>query len=185
MNYLVRFCVVFLVFFSCSKPSELSGDFNCGVTKLKNKTQILDFNKNFRLNVPDNWKTEFYYNKNTSEIFTADTTKQLTETYILDASFNLGTVVFDTRFFARNDSIASLKKLNVIQSKKLNFQSKESYYYILKGFKNNYPYHQFNLTVKLTDQSYFNTYVEIYGEDAVDARICKAIAIIDKVEFLQ
>lgn len=185
MNYLVRFCLVFLILISCSKPSELSEEFNCESKTIKNTTPTIDFNKNFKLNIPSSWKTDLYYDNYTSELFTADTTKQLLETYILDASYNLGEVVFNDDFLVRNDSITASNKLQIIKSKKINFKSKEGYYFVSKGFKNNFPYHKFNLIVKISENGYFNSSVEIYGEDAIDDRICEAIAILNNIEFLQ
>jgi len=175
--------VIFL--YGCSNKSELSKDFNCSFDDIQNTTQILDFNKNFKLSIPSSWKTELYYDKYTSEIFTADTTKQLSETFILDASYNLGEVIFNKDFFDKNDAIATTKNFEIIKSKTSSFQSKESYWYVLKGVKNNFPYHQFNLTVKLTNNTYFNSYVEIYGEDNIDGRICQAISMLDNIEILQ
>jgi hypothetical protein len=38
--------------------------------------------------------------------------------------------------------------------------------------------------VKISDNTYFNAYSEIYGEENIEERICKSIAIIETVEFL-
>lgn len=185
MNYLFRFCILIVLFSSCSKPSELSKDFNCGSINLEKTTEITDFNKNFKLHIPTSWNTAFYYNNFTSEIFTADTIKQLTKTYILDASYNLGEVIFNQDFLARNDSISTSENLEIIKANNILFQSKEGYYFVSKGFKNKFPYHKLNLTVKLSPNTYFNSFVEVYGNEAVDDRICEAIAILDNIEFLQ
>lgn len=174
-----------IFFYGCSNQSELSKNFNCQSSTLENTTQIFDFNKNFKLNIPVSWKTELYYDKYTSEIFTADTIKQLSDTFILDASYNLGEVIFNEEFFAKNNAIAGSENFEIIKSEISLFQSKESYWYVLKGTKNNFPYQQFNLTVKLSNNTYFNSYVEIYGDDNIDARICQAISILDNIEFLQ
>lgn len=185
MNRFFSLYIIIFALVSCSKPSGLSKEFNCESVNFENTARISDFNKNFRLSVPISWKTKLYYDNFTSEIFTADTIKQLSETFILNASYNYGEVNFNDGFFKRKDSLATSKKLQIIKSKSIRFQSKESYYTVLKGMKNNFPYHQFQLIVKLTDNSYFNSQVEIYGEDAVEARICEAIAILDEIEFLQ
>lgn len=183
-----RFFILYIllfVFISCSKPSELRREFSCESVHFKSVTQISDFNENFNIGVPNAWKTKLYYDNFTSEVFAADTIKQFSETYILSASYNLGEVNFNDAFFKRNDSLATSKNLKIIQSKNIQFQSKESYYYLLKGIKNDFTYHQFQLTVKLTDNSFFNSYIDVYGEVAVEDRICEAIAILDEIEFLQ
>ena len=185
MNRFFSLCALLFVLISCSEPSELSKEFNCKSVNLKKTAKILDFNKNFKIGIPTYWQTKLYYDNFTSEIFAADTIKQFSETYILSTSYNLGEVNFNDDFFKRNDSLATSKNLKIIQSKKIQFQSKESCYYLLKGVKNNFPYHQFQLTVKLTENSFFNSYIDVYGEAAVEDRICEAITILDKIEFLQ
>lgn len=185
MKLLFSLLTISLLLTSCSNESELSKYFHCKNSISENSEAIKDFNNNFTLRIPTSWKTELYYDKNQSEIFTADTTKQLTETFILDASYNLGSVEFDDQFQFKNDSLQTSKNLRIISSKKGIFQSKPSFWYVSKGIKNGHPYHQFNLTVVLSENTYFNSYADIYGDELIDERICEAIAIIDEIEFLQ
>jgi len=185
MKNILFFLVVILVFFSCSKQSELSKNFDCGKVDLGNTSSTYDFNKNFKIAIPSNWKTDLYYDNFQSEIFTADTTKQLTSTYILDTSFNLGELNFNEAYFKKNDSILAIPNLQKIKSGLIKFQSKPAYWYVAKGKKNNFDYHQFNISVKLSENTYFNAYSEIYGTTLIDERICESIAIIETVEFLQ
>ena len=86
---------IFFIFSSCKKQSQLSSIFECDTVNLKNLNEYSDFKQNFKITIPNNWKTELYYNEFQSEIFTADTTKQLSETYVLDASFNFGNLNFN------------------------------------------------------------------------------------------
>ena len=179
------FVILILTVISCSKQSELSKNFNCKNIELENTTPVSDFNKNFKLNIPSNWKTDLYYNKFQSEIFTADTTKQLTSTFILDGSFNLGKLHFNEDFYTKLDTILIAENLQKLKSANITFQSKPAFWYLAKGEKNNFTYHQFNLTVLLSENTYFNAYAEIYGEEAIENRICESIAIIESIEFLQ
>jgi len=179
------FTILILTIISCSKQSELREAFNCNVDPAENTVAVYDFNKNFKLNIPNNWKTELYYDKYQSEIFTADTTKQLTSTFILDASFNLGALNFDEDFQKKTDSILTAKNLQKLKFGNVSFQSKPAFWYLAKGEKNNFNYHQLNLTVQLSENTYFNAYSEIYGEDHIEIRICEAIAILETIEFLQ
>ena len=104
MRNIIFFSLIFLLISACSKQSEIGKKMNCSPTTYKNTKEITDFNKNFILSIPSNWKTELYFDNYQSEIFTADTIKQLSETYILAASFNLGTLNFDSDFHHRKDS---------------------------------------------------------------------------------
>jgi len=177
--------VICVQLFSCTNQSELSKKYSCPSDKLEKYSTILDFNKNFKLDIPTIWKTELYFNKYQSEIFTADTTKQLTKSLILVASFSIGTLDFNSQFYKKVDSILLKNNLQIINSGNQPYQSKPTYWYVAKGVKNGFSYHQFNLTTKRSENTYFNVYSEIYGNENINERICKTISLLEKVEFLQ
>ncbi|WP_456461070.1 hypothetical protein [Lutibacter sp.] len=177
--------VICIQLFSCANQSELSKKYSCTSGNFKKTLPVLDFNKNFILNIPTIWKTELYFNKFQSEIFTADTTKQLTKSLILVASLSTGTLDFDSHFYRKVDSILLKNNLQIIDSGNQPYQSRPTYWYVAKGVKNGFSYHQFNLTTKRSKNTYFNVYSEIYGDNNINDRICKTISILNKVEFLQ
>lgn len=179
------YCFVFLLFSGCSNQSEIGKKMNCSKTTYKNTKQITDFNKNFILSIPSNWKTELYFDNYQSEIFTADTLKQLSETYILAASHNLGTLNFDKDFHHRKDSVLSANNLKIISSGNESFQSKPSFWYVSKGTKNNFDYHRFTVLAKLSENTYFSAYAEIYGNMNIDERICESISLLESIQFLE
>ena len=179
------FIVALVSFLSCSNQSELSKKYACNVSEIENSKTILDFNKNFKLTISSNWKTTLYFSEFESEVFTADTLKQLTESFILGTSFNLGTLNFNDDFQKKTDSILASNNLQLINSGKELFKSKPAYWYVAKGKKNGFMYHQFNLITKQSENTYFNAYSEIYGEENITERICETISILEKIEFLQ
>ncbi|HEY9170284.1 MAG TPA: hypothetical protein VIN72_12400 [Lutibacter sp.] len=158
---------------------------NCSVATYKNTEQITDFNKNFTLNIPSSWKTKLYFDNYQSEIFTADTLKQLSETYILAASFNFGALNFDKDFHHRKDSVLNANNLKIIDSGNQSFQFKPSFWYISKGTKNNFDYHRFTVMTKLSENTYFSAYTEIYGNTNIDKRICESISLLESIQFLE
>jgi len=177
--------IVLFSFLSCSKQSKFSKIYNCNSTIIENTKAVIDFKKNFKLIIPTNWKTKLYFNENESEIFSADTLKQLTESFILGTSFNHGILNFDANFYKKTDSILTKNNLLIINSGNQSFQSKPAYWYVAKGSKNGFIYHQFNLTIKQSKNTYFNAYSEIYGANKINERICETISILEKIEFLQ
>ncbi len=183
-NSIVFIFVIFL-FFGCKNQSELSETFKCKSSKLSNLETYSDFKQNFKISIPNNWNTELYYDEFQSEIFTADTTKQLSETYILDASFNYGNLEINKAFYLKTDSILAVSNLQKVKGETIQFKSKPAYWYLVSGTKKGFTYHQFNLMVKLSKETYFTAYSEIYGTDKVDERICESISLLDKIEFLQ
>ena len=185
MKYSPIYVLIVLFFISCSKLAKISEIFNCDVIEIKNSKTILDFNNTFILEVSSSWKTELYFSKYQSEIFVADTTKQLTESFILITSFNQGMLNFDANFHNKIDSISIKEKLQIINFGTQIFLLNPTYWYVSKGEKNGFTYHQFNVTIKLSENTYFNAYSEIYGDNNIEERICESIAILEKIKFLQ
>ncbi|NOR28498.1 MAG: hypothetical protein GQ540_08220 [Lutibacter sp.] len=185
MKNIIFLTLTFFLFFSCSKQSELHKKYNCSSSKISNSKTIKDFNKNFRLTISNDWKSNFYFNKFQSEIFSADTTKQLTDSFILGTSFNQGIINFNSNFHQEKDSILTVNHLELTDSGEQLFLSKPSYWYVAKGMKNGYTYHQFNSTIKLSENTYFVGYSEIYGDTNINERICETISILEKIEFLE
>ncbi|KUO66884.1 MAG: hypothetical protein APF83_08375 [Lutibacter sp. BRH_c52] len=185
MRNFAFYCFVFLLFSGCSNQSEIGKKMNCSATTYKNTKEITDFNKNFTLNIPSSWKTELYFDNYQSEVFTADTIKQLSETYILAASFNLGTLNFDNDFHHRKDSVLNANNLKIIDSGNESFQKKPSFWYISKGIKNNFDYHRFTVLTKISENTYFSAYSEIYGTTNIDERICESISLLESIQFLE
>lgn len=182
----IAFCgLIFLLILACSKQSEIAKKMNCSPTIYKNTKQITDFNKNFTLNIPTNWKTELYFDNYQSEIFTADTLRQLSETFILAVSYNLGVLNFDKDFHHRKDSVLKANNLKIIDSGNQSFQSKPSFWYVSKGTKNNFEYHRFTVMTKLSENTYFSAYSEIYGNANIDQRICESISLLESIQFLE
>ena len=185
MKNIAFICWIFLLILGCSNQSEIGKKMNCSPTTSKNTKQITDFNKNFTLNIPSNWKTELYFDNYQSEIFTADTIKQLSETYILAASFNLGVLNFDSDFHRRKDSVLNVNNLKITDSGNQTFQSKPTFWYVTKGTKNNFDYHRFTVITKISENTYFSAYSEIYGDDNIEKRICESISLLESIQFLE
>jgi len=183
MRKILLFLII-ISFISCSEKSELSNTFNCESTNNALKKTITDFNKNFEIDIPTHWKTELYYSQSSSEIYSADTTKQLTETYILDVSQNLGELNLDDAFFKKNDSILAKKNLLKINSKNITFREKEAYYYITQEIKQNFIVNRLNLLIKTSTNQYISAYCEVYGKDQIEERLCDGISVLNTIKFL-
>ncbi len=179
------FIFIIILIVGCKKQSELSKTFNCNTFKLSNLETYSDFKQNFEIAIPTNWKTELYYNEFQSEIFSADTTKQLSESYIIDAAFNYGNLEFNEEFYNKTASILATSNLQKIKDGTIKFKSNPAYWYLVTGTKKGFTYNQFNLIIKLSKETYFTAYSEIYGTNNIDKRICESITILNSIEFLQ
>ncbi len=181
----IRYVAVLLVFVSCGKDTFLEKEFSCKTVNFKNIHEVKDLNKNFSISIPNNWNRELYYDEIQSEIFTADTTKQLTQTYILDASFNYGVLTFDADFHNRKNAILEKQHLKIIDSGNQSFHGQPTYWYLTEGEKNGYAVRRFNMLTILSENTYLSVYVELYGTDLKDERLCNAMALIEKIKILQ
>jgi len=179
------FLLLSITIFSCSKQTPLTEKFKCKSVKINNLESVYDFNKNFKIRIPTSWKTNLYYDKYESSVFAADTLRELTDSYILGTSFTYGKLDFNEAYIKKIDSVLTVNSLEKIDEGNELFKTKKTYWYLVKGKKNGFPYQQFNLTVKLSENTYFNAYSEVYGEDNIHRRTCESISIIEKIEFLQ
>jgi hypothetical protein len=179
------FLILFTALISCKKPSKLELKLNCSSSKNYEYNKTKDFNNNFTVNIPKHWKTNYYYNINTSEIYAADTLKELTKSFIIGISFHKGNIELNNDYNKKLDSLLFLKKLNKYAFGKESFLNKPAYWYLVNGTKDGYTYHQLNITIKNSDKSYINATSEIYGDQLINDRICKSISILKTIQFLQ
>ncbi len=173
-------------FMSCKK-NELKNEFNCkSSTSFSDTKEIRDVMKKFRLTLPSSWKTQLYYDEFQSEIYSADTTKSLTETYILDISWHQGELNLD-KFFDQTvkDTLAIKEKLSNVKSNFIKFKDRPSYFNLSKGKSGNHTYHFLQVYVKTEIDEYFTFTTKVYGDDNVDERLCEAIQLSDKIVFIE
>lgn len=183
MNFKFGIFFFFLIIvFSCSKRTSLSDELACSKFQSFGKTETKhDFNKNFEIDIPINWKYKSYFDDYESSIFTADTIKQLTETYILDVAYKNGDININDLFSTqlnKNNSFEVLKS-NIEEYKGYN-----SYWQVSKGEKNGYSYHLFNLFIESSEQGYIEIKSEFYGSELVDERLCESLEIINSLKII-
>ena len=105
-----------LICCSCSSKTGLNKEFSCNNYSIKNTKTTKDFKNKFELTIPTKWKTNLYYDNIQSSIYTADTTRQLTETVLIDATQVNDNYTFDKYFMNQlksNDASLKLKNVNV------------------------------------------------------------------------
>jgi len=171
---------------SC-QSNILDKEFNCEKsTNLSELKEHKDFLKNFKINVPNSWKTNLYYDDYSSEIQSADTTKQLTKSYLLNISWNQGELNLDDTFAnSINDSLRINEHLKVVKSGFGNFKSKSSYYNLSAGQHSGYPYQYLQVFIKTDVDEYIRLSSKIYGKDNADERLCESIEVFNSIQFLE
>ena len=174
-----------LLFFSCYKQSEISKTFNCKSEKFKNLEEVKDFKNLFIIKLPTTWKTNLFYDEIQSSIYTADTTKQLTETLLLDITTINKNVNFDATFKLHQEQENLSKNLIKTKSEEIILLNKPSYYSVSKGKKGSFNYKVCHIFIKLNEENFILAKTEIYGDSLVDKRMCNAFALIEQIKLIQ
>jgi hypothetical protein len=172
-----------LLFFSCKQNSILKQDFNCKESFFSNLKEIKDPNGNFSVQVPSNWKINRFTDAIQSSIYGADTTKQLTNSILLDLSYISNTIEINELFKLKVENENLSNKLIQKKTKELNFLNKPSYYVISIGKKGPYSYKSLQLFITTNKEKTMLIKAEIYGDSLVDERLCKAITLIEKIKI--
>ena len=176
--------IIFIAFVaSCNSKSVISKELDCKPESYSNLEKIEDVKKLFTVQFPDNWKTNLYYDKNQSSIFTADTTKQLKETMLLDITHISNQLKFDANFTKKFNSNLLKQQLEENSSGTLTFKDKEAYYSLATGIKRTFKYQILTLFIKLDEKNYINSTIEVFGDSLVNQRICKGINLVEKITY--
>ena len=172
-----------LVLFSCQKRLKINKDFDCKAATFSNLETITDMKNLFSVQFPKNWKTNLYFDDGQSSIFGADTTKQLTQTLLLDVSFIQKSTIFDDTFKLNLERDNLAEKLIRIKAVNTKFKEKESYYSLSVGKKGTYSYKVLDYFIRVNNQNLLHIKSRIYGDSLVNERLCKGIQLIEKIKF--
>lgn len=177
--------IALLLLFSCQNSSEISLDFDCDSENIQNLEEVKDVKNLFTLELPKTWKTNLYYDALQSSIYAADTTKQLTESLLLDITFVNKSINFDEDFKLKKEQESLSKKLIQFKTKETIVLEKPSYYTISKGIKNGFNYQICEVFMKINNQNFILAKAVTYGDSLVNERMCKAINLIEKIKINQ
>lgn len=182
---------IFLVIIAFSllscQGNDLIKEFDCTASlNLGETKEMRDILKKFKISVPKSWKTQLYYDEFKSQIYSADTTKSLTETYVLDIAWHQGELNLN-KFFEKKviDTLAIKEQLTTYKSKFGKFNGKDAYWNLSEGVDSGYPYNHLELYIKSDYDEYFTITTKIYGQDNIDKRLCESIKIVDKLKFIK
>ena len=171
--------------YACKK-NDLKSEFNCeSSTTYAETKEIRDILKKFRITLPTNWKTQLYYDDYQSEIYSADTTKGLSETFIVDVSWHQGELFLDEAFEQKvRDTLAIKEKLSTVKTNYGEFKKYPSYYNLSKGINAGYPYHYLQVYIKTEIDEYFTFTTKVYGSNNIEERLCESIALFEQIEII-
>ena len=184
MKYRILF-LASLLSFSCTDKSEISKDFSCSNSAFNNLEMVDDIKNLFSIQLPTNWKINLYKDEVQSSIFAADTTKQLTETILLDVTFINNKINFDDAFLLQQEQENLGRNLIKTKSKKITLLEKPSIYIIYKGKKGKFNYQTCHTFVKIDEKNIIFAKTEIYGDSLVNQRFCTSFSLIENIKINQ
>ena len=168
----------------CSEKSNLQEEFICATKKFSNTEEVSDFKNKFSITYPKKWKTQLYFDSIQTQIITADTTRNFTDTYTINIEYNSGDLELNEKFRTGILTELSEAEQQVLKSKTTTFKGKPCFWTISKGKKATYDYFYFELFMKQNKLNYFKITSEVYGNTNIDTRFCESIAIIETLKFL-
>tara|TARA_R110002126_G_scaffold206886_1_gene353992 strand:+ start:23784 stop:24356 length:573 start_codon:yes stop_codon:yes gene_type:complete len=175
--------VASLLCYSSHTPSEIGKDFNCKNITFNNLETVDDMKALFSVDLPKNWKINLYQDEVQSSIFAADTTKQLTETMLLDVTFIQNKINFDDAFLLKQEQEYLSENLIKIKSKAITFQEKSALYMVFKGKKGVFDYQICNTFIKVNASNFIFAKTEVYGDSLVNQRFCEAFLLLENIKL--
>jgi hypothetical protein len=174
---------IFLLICACNAKSTFSKNLDCKPESYSNLEVVEDVDRRFKVQLPDNWKTNLYFDTNQTSIYAADTTKNLTETYTVDITYIYSELNLDEKFIQKFKTDLYKKRLVETTSYDFLFQEKEAYYSRALGMRGKFNYEICNIFIKINSGNYIHAKAEVYGDSLVNERLCNAFSLIEKIEY--
>ena len=186
MKYFFTLIVLAASLTGCKK-NDVRIALNCTTTtNFANTKEISGFLKHFKLDVPQNWKSELYYDEMQSRFYSADTSKQLTDTYIIDVTWHQGEIELDDKFeeIIEND-VKQNEQLIPYKTGFGSFLNLPSYYILAQGKSSGFTYHYLQIYLKTNVDEYFHLTTKVYGDEFVEERLCESLSLFEGITFLE
>lgn len=185
MKHIFTLTLLTLFLTSCQK-SKFEREFECETPSSYTQTKAYkDVLGHFEIDVPSSWKTELYYDEYQSALYSADTTKTLRETFILDVSWRQGELVLNKDFEVKVAQNATRNlKLIPVKSGFGEYLGNPAYYHIATGKSDDLSWHYLEVYVQHKVDEYYVFTAKIYGDEFVSERICSSFSIFGDIIFL-
>lgn len=176
-----------LVLFSCRNKSVFPEELTSCKKKFlpENLEYVTDFKQNFSIGIPKHWNTKMYYDNFRSEIFSADTIKPISETFILQVSHIQSTIQINDTLIKSLDEKSIDHSRTHEMVKYHQFKDWEALIYASSGIENNLPLYIFQDYIKIDQDRFLLMKVDIYGSENVKERLCEALKLLEKVSIFE
>ena len=144
-----------------------------------------DVLKKFKIDIPISWNSKLYYDEYKSVLYSADTTKNLSETFIIEITWHQGELEVNQGLDTLvQDAIDTKEELQTLKSGFGKFKKFPAYYNLSNGENIDLSYFYLQVYLQTKPDEYFTLTTKIYGNEFVDERICASIALFNEIKFL-
>ena len=186
MKYIVSILLTSLLLISCQN-SKFEREFDCNTPSEYTRTKTFkDVLGHFEIEIPKSWKTELYYDEYKSALYSADTTKQLRETYIIDITWHQGELVLNKDFEVKvAENATNNLRMIPVKSGFGDYLGHPAYYHISTGKSDDLSWNYLEIYVQHKIDEYYILTAKIYGSEFVNERICSSFSLFNKLTFLK
>jgi len=185
MKYLFSLLGLALILSSCKKNDVRDAIACTTTTNFADTKEISGFLKHFKLKVPKNWKSELYYDETQSRFYSADTSKQLTDTYIIDVTWHQGEIELNENFEQLiENNLKQNEHLTPLKSGFGYFKDQTCYYSLAEGMNSGFTYHYLQIYLKTNVDEYYQLTTKVYGDEFVEERLCESLSLFERINFL-
>ena len=171
---------------NCTNNTTIFKDYGCSGNSLDSDIEnVLDAKNNFSLDIPKHWKTELYFDSESSIFTTADTTKQFNNTFLIKASLiNAKLAINSVDIEKIKTNLETTKTLEIISTTEGSFKNMSA---ILLRSHVSSPLEKtiLHLYAPLSKKQYFEIEVHCYGIEAVENRLCQAIQYVNSLKIAE
>jgi hypothetical protein len=183
LPYLLSVFSFALLLTGCQQPSLQKALFgSCKSTQQEQaQKNIEDLHQRFEISIPSNWKKEFFIDSSSTRFYCADTTKELTDTYIIEIGHYTKNILLDTLFVKTIEGeVLQKEKGEVLQSKLVRLGKKKGYSIHSKYRRLGFDFQTVQSYFPNANGSLYLLKVEAYGTENSEARLCEGMALLDK-----
>ena len=167
---------------NCSEPNIQSVlNLNCSEQAFENLNTSKEPRGYFEVPIPNHFKKEFFVNEFESRLYFADTTKQLSDAYIMDFGFYSATPTELNQPFIEKKILEYKNNTDVRLevSEKIVFQGKTGHVLFSKKNDDFLPINSIEIYIPNTSNTYYYIKSDFYGNDNLESRICQALSLLE------
>lgn len=175
---------IILLFVSCKKNTPLETIFGVETQEIENTKEVKDAKGLFKIKLGKSWKTELYYDNGQSKIYSADTTQNLSSSFIIEATQFDGNLKIDSAFIDKiKTQISSFPRAYVLKSEFLDFKNQKAVCFY--SYQKTEERDLFNLQLYIAQRrEYYLLESKIFGSENLKKNIQQSVSVFQGFDLI-